>query len=306
MDLSGEYRIPAKRDEVWKALNDPEILKQSIPNCEELTQTSDNTFDAKVRAKIGPVNSRFNGQVELSNVNAPESYTISGEGRGGAAGFAKGGADVSLREDGEVTVLNYTARAEVGGKLAQIGSRLVQGSAKKMAEEFFGNFSRIVAGAPPEGEARVEGEPQVAGTKGDTAQPIPTPQPEPPQGAHAAANPAARGNGAERRIEGGEADPAEGAVLGGPTAAAASDDATRHDVVDRSAPHAPGASGEATATPGGAAAPIAAQESGTTSRASSDSAARGETAPAQSGPARNPIVWIIVAVIVVLLIYLLL
>lgn len=145
MDMSGEYRIPAPREQVWAALNDPDILRRSIPGCEELIKHSDTDLEAKVTAKVGPVKAKFGGNVRLENINAPISYSITGEGKGGAAGFARGGADVSLAEDGDGTILTYTAKAEVGGKLAQIGSRLVQGTAKKMADEFFGTFSRIVA-----------------------------------------------------------------------------------------------------------------------------------------------------------------
>jgi uncharacterized protein len=147
MDMSGEYRIPAPRDRVWAALNDPEILRQSIPGCDELIKHSDTELEAKVTAKVGPVKAKFGGNVRLENINAPESYSIVGEGKGGAAGFAKGGADVHLKEDGSDTILTYNAKAEVGGKLAQIGSRLIQGTAKKMADDFFGTFSRIVTDA---------------------------------------------------------------------------------------------------------------------------------------------------------------
>lgn len=146
MDMSGEYRIAASRDKVWAALNDPETLKASIPGCESLDKTGDDAFSAKVVAKVGPVKAKFSGDVKLSNINAPESYTISGEGKGGAAGFAKGGADVKLADDGEGgTILTYTAKADVGGKLAQLGSRLIDGTSKKMADEFFSNFKEQVA-----------------------------------------------------------------------------------------------------------------------------------------------------------------
>jgi hypothetical protein len=145
MDMTGEYRIPAPREKVWAALNDPEILKASIPGCQSLERVSEREFTARVVAKVGPVKSTFNGNVVLGNINAPESYTISGEGKGGAAGFAKGGADVRLAEDGDATLLHYTAKADVGGKLAQLGSRLIDGTAKKMADEFFHNFRQQVA-----------------------------------------------------------------------------------------------------------------------------------------------------------------
>jgi carbon monoxide dehydrogenase subunit G len=150
MDMTGEYRIPASREKVWQALNDPETLKASLPGCESLEKVSDQEFAATVVAKVGPVKAKFNGNVTLSNLNPPQSYTISGEGKGGAAGFAKGGADISLAEDGDVTVLTYTAKADVGGKLAQLGSRLIDGTARKMADEFFTNFCNQVAPpAPP-------------------------------------------------------------------------------------------------------------------------------------------------------------
>jgi carbon monoxide dehydrogenase subunit G len=131
-------------------LNDPGTLKASLPGCESLEKVSDQEFAATVVAKVGPVKAKFNGNVTLSNLNPPESYTISGEGKGGAAGFAKGGADIRLAEEGDVTVLTYTAKADVGGKLAQLGSRLIDGTAKKMADEFFRNFSQQVVGPAPE------------------------------------------------------------------------------------------------------------------------------------------------------------
>ena len=149
MDMTGEYRIPAPREQVWAALNDPETLKASLPGCQSLEKVSDQEFAATVVAKVGPVQAKFNGNVTLSNLNPPESYTISGEGKGGAVGFAKGGADVRLLDEGEITVLTYTAKADVGGKLAQLGSRLIDGTAKKMADEFFNNFSKQVAGPAP-------------------------------------------------------------------------------------------------------------------------------------------------------------
>jgi carbon monoxide dehydrogenase subunit G len=144
MKMSGTYRIEAPRDKVWAGLNDAEILKQSIPGCQSLEKQSDTELAATVKAKVGPVSATFNGQVTLSDIKAPESYRIEGQGKGGAAGFAKGGANVRLEEDGGVTVLHYEADAQVGGKLAQIGSRLVQGTAKKYADEFFGNFANAM------------------------------------------------------------------------------------------------------------------------------------------------------------------
>jgi uncharacterized protein len=151
MDLTGEYRIPAPRETVWAALNNPEILKACIPGCEELNKTSDTELVAKVVAKIGPVKATFGGKVTLSDLDPPNGYTISGEGQGGAAGFAKGGAKVRLEpaDGGAVTVLHYTADAQIGGKLAQIGSRLVEGTAKKLADEFFAAFAAQAAAAAP-------------------------------------------------------------------------------------------------------------------------------------------------------------
>jgi carbon monoxide dehydrogenase subunit G len=146
MEMSGEYKINATREKVWAGLNDPEILKQSIPGCEEIDQTSDTSFTAKVTAKVGPVKAKFAGSVQLTDIDAPNGYRISGEGKGGAAGFAKGGADVKLTEDGAVTVLNYAATAQVGGKLAQIGSRLIDATSKKMAGQFFDKFAAEVGG----------------------------------------------------------------------------------------------------------------------------------------------------------------
>ncbi|MGE0118643.1 MAG: carbon monoxide dehydrogenase subunit G [Dongiaceae bacterium] len=156
MDLTGEYRIPAPREAVWAALNDPEILKQCIPGCEEIVKLSDTEMTAKATARVGPVKASFAGKVTLSDLDPPNGYRISGEGQGGVAGFAKGGADVRLRPDetGAGTVLAYTANASVGGKLAQIGSRLIEGTARQMADQFFGKFAEVVgAAAAPAGAA---------------------------------------------------------------------------------------------------------------------------------------------------------
>ena len=147
MELTGEYKIPAPRDKVWAALNDADVLQRSMPGAESVEQTSDDTFDAVVKAKVGPVSAKFKGKVKLTNIDAPNGYTISGEGTGGAAGFGKGSADVSLTEteDGG-TLLTYKGTASVGGKLAQIGQRFIDSTAAKMADEFFTNFSQEVAG----------------------------------------------------------------------------------------------------------------------------------------------------------------
>jgi uncharacterized protein len=148
MDMTGEYRIAASRDKVWEALNDPEILKQCIPGCELLEKTSPTEMNGKVVAKVGPVSAKFGGKVTLSDLDPPNGYKITGEGSGGAAGFAKGGAVVTLAEDGDGTLLTYKVEANVGGKLAQIGSRLIDGAARKMAGEFFAKFAAVVGPAP--------------------------------------------------------------------------------------------------------------------------------------------------------------
>jgi len=158
MDMSGEYVIAAPRQAVWEALNDPEILKQCIPGCESVDKTSDTSFEAKVTAKVGPVRAKFSGKVNMSDIDPPNGYTISGEGTGGAAGFAKGGAKVALSDDPEGTKLEYSVDATVGGKLAQIGSRLIDSTAKKMANDFFGKFAELVA-ADAEGSPAGEAEP---------------------------------------------------------------------------------------------------------------------------------------------------
>lgn len=146
MKLSGEQRIPAPRQRVWEALNDPEILKKCIKGCESITKTSDTTYAARVVAKVGPVKAGFNGQVALSNLNPPESYTISGKGEGGVAGFARGKADVRLIEAGPgETSMAYDVDAQVGGKLAMLGSRLIDSTARSMAQEFFDRFVGLVS-----------------------------------------------------------------------------------------------------------------------------------------------------------------
>jgi carbon monoxide dehydrogenase subunit G len=162
MDMTGEFRIPASRQRVWEGLNDPQVLKQCIPGCQTIEKVSDTEFAAKVLAQVGPVKANFAGKVTLSDLDPPQSYTIAGEGSGGVAGFAKGSAKVNLAEDGGATVLNYVVQAHVGGKLAQIGSRLIDSVARKMAENF---FSRFVAAVAPEqaAAATVAAEPTDSG-----------------------------------------------------------------------------------------------------------------------------------------------
>jgi carbon monoxide dehydrogenase subunit G len=150
MQFTGSFTVPAPRQRVWEGLNDPEILRQCIPGCEALTRLSPNEFEGKVVAKVGPVKASFTGKVTLSDLDPPNGYTISGEGKGGVAGFAKGGAKVKLSDAGSGTLLEYSVDASVGGKLAQIGSRLIEGSVNQIAEQFFAKFGELVsAGTAP-------------------------------------------------------------------------------------------------------------------------------------------------------------
>ena len=146
MEFFGEYRIAAPQQRVWEALNDPAILKASIAGCQSLEKTAENSFAAIVTTKVGPISATFRGTLELSEIDPPNGYTLIGRGQGGAAGFAKMSASVGLQPDGEATLLRYTAGAEVGGKLASVGSRLIQSVAKKNAEDFFLAFARQLSG----------------------------------------------------------------------------------------------------------------------------------------------------------------
>jgi uncharacterized protein len=147
MEMHGELRIPAPRQQVWERLNDPETLKTCIPGCESVEKISDTEFTAKVVARVGPVKASFSGKVSLTDLDPPAGYTISGEGTGGVAGFAKGSAKVALDDAGGETVLRYGVQAQVGGKLAQIGSRLIDATSRKMADEFFSRFVTAVTPA---------------------------------------------------------------------------------------------------------------------------------------------------------------
>ena len=147
MDMNGSQRIEASREKVYAALNDVEVLKQCIPGCESIDKTSDNEMNAKVTLRVGPVKASFTGKVILSDFDPPNGYTITGEGTGGMAGFAKGSAAVKLEADGDATILHYTVKADVGGKLAQLGGRLIDATATKLAGEFFEKFSNIVGPA---------------------------------------------------------------------------------------------------------------------------------------------------------------
>ncbi len=165
MDMTGEHRIAAPRDVVWTALNDPDVLRAAIPGCQALERDEDGSLSATVVQKIGPVKATFHGRVRLENVDAPCSYTLVGEGEGGVAGFAKGAADVVLEDLGGETLLRYEARAQVGGKLARLGSRLIDSTARKLAARFFDNFSAALN--PPEDKG--EGAEGGAGAAADPA-----------------------------------------------------------------------------------------------------------------------------------------
>lgn len=177
MDMTGEYRIPASKQAVWDALNDPEVLKASIPGCDSVEKISDTELKAKVTLKIGPVKAKFAGDVTLSDMDPPNGYTISGKGKGGAAGFGSGSATVSMTEEGGETVLTYSAKASVGGKIAQIGQRLIDSTSKKLADEFFANFveqlavTGVSSPATPAQKEGVDGEALVSTSAESTAEP---------------------------------------------------------------------------------------------------------------------------------------
>jgi len=155
MDMKGEFRVPLPQEAVWRALNDPEVLKASIPGCDELIRESDTSFKGRISAAVGPVRAKFAGTATLSDIDAPNGYTLTGSGSGGAAGMVKGGAKVRLVPEGNETLLQYEANAQVAGKLAQIGARLVDMAAKKMADDFFGNFVAQLQAAEPTPTAEV-------------------------------------------------------------------------------------------------------------------------------------------------------
>lgn len=144
MELKDEIVINAPKDKVYAALNNPDILRQCIPGCEELIQHSDTELEAKILLKVGPVKARFSGDVQLDKTGAPDAFSLTGQGSGGAAGHAKGGADVTLVADGDTTILRYDAKAQIGGKLAQLGSRLIQSTATKLAAKFFKSFAEVI------------------------------------------------------------------------------------------------------------------------------------------------------------------
>lgn len=144
MELTGERFLPLTRERVWEALNDPGVLRLSVPGCESLERVDDTHYKVVMAAAVGPVKARFNGKLTLTDLRAPESYSLTFEGSGGAAGFGKGNAQVGLEQDGDGTRLVYRATAQVGGRLAQVGARLIDGVAKKMAEDFFARFTRAL------------------------------------------------------------------------------------------------------------------------------------------------------------------
>jgi uncharacterized protein len=172
MDMTGERRIEAPRQTVWQALNDPAVLKASIPGCETLEKLSDTDMKATAAVKIGPIATRFSGAVHLTDLDPPNGYTIGGEGQGGVAGFAKGGAKVRLEDAGTGTLLYYEVHAQVGGRIAQLGARLIDATAKQMADQFFDRFSKEVA---PPGPAAVPSQSQTA-----APEPIRSTLPPPP------------------------------------------------------------------------------------------------------------------------------
>ena len=155
MEMSGEQLVPAPQKAVWDALNDPQMLKACVPGCESIERTGDNEYQVLMVARVGPVSAKFKGKLTLSDIKPPDSYSLSFEGQGGPAGFAKGGAHVRLAPEGDSTKLSYDVKASVGGKLAQIGSRLVDAAAKKVADDFFRNFKQKVGGAPVDEDSTV-------------------------------------------------------------------------------------------------------------------------------------------------------
>ncbi len=149
MEIKNSQFVPGTPEQTWRALNDPDILRACIPGCESVERTQDTEMAVVMRAKVGPVSARFRGKMQLSNLNPPQSYTVSFEGQGGAMGFGKGHADVSLAAESGGTTLTYVVVAQVGGKLAQIGSRLIDGAALKLADDFFARFIEVTAAQSP-------------------------------------------------------------------------------------------------------------------------------------------------------------
>ena len=180
MKMNGEFRVPTDRETVWRALNDPEVLKECLPGCQEIEKTSDTEMSATLAIKVGPVKATFKGGVTLSDIDPPNGYTLSGQGQGGTAGFASGEVKVRLVEENGGTVLQYECDAKVGGKLAQIGSRLIDSTAKKLAKQFFDSLAeKLGGGEEPEAaaEAAQEAAPTESAPRPDPAPASPEPEP---------------------------------------------------------------------------------------------------------------------------------
>lgn len=188
MEMTGERQIAAPRQTVWEGLNEPEVLRASIPGCESIERTEDGGFSARVAVKIGPMAAKFTGKVRLENLNPPAGYTISGEGNGGAMGFAKGGADVQLAEADSGTLLTYQVKAQVGGKMAQLGARLIDATAKQMADQFFDRFAAQMTAAAAPAAAPADPAPVATGAAPGPA-PIAPPAPAPVENAPLVINP---------------------------------------------------------------------------------------------------------------------
>ena len=190
MKMNGEFRVPTDRETVWRALNDPEVLKECLPGCQEIEKTSDTEMTATLIIKVGPVKATFKGGVTLSDLDPPNGYTLSGQGQGGTAGFASGEAKVKLVEEGGETVVQYDVDAKVGGKLAQIGSRLIDSTAKKLSKQFFDKLAEKLGGGE---DAETDAEPAQESVAATPAEPAPTPEPAPasPDPAPASPEPAA-------------------------------------------------------------------------------------------------------------------
>ncbi len=178
MKMNGEFRVPTDRETVWRALNDPEVLKECLPGCQEIEKTSDTEMSATLVIKVGPVKATFKGGVTLSDLDPPNGYTLSGQGQGGTAGFASGEAKVKLVEEDGATVVQYDVDAKVGGKLAQIGSRLIDSTAKKLAKQFFDKLAEKLGGGE-EAEAEDEAAPEPEAAAATPADPVPPPDPAP-------------------------------------------------------------------------------------------------------------------------------
>ena len=178
MKMKGEFRVPTDRETVWRALNDTEVLKECLPGCQEIEKTSDTEMAATLVIKVGPVKATFKGGVTLSDLDPPNGYTISGQGQGGTAGFASGEAKVRLVEEEGATVVQYDVDAKVGGKLAQIGSRLIDSTAKKLAKQFFDKLAEKLGGGE-EAETAAESAPEAAAPAEPAPAPDPTPAPDP-------------------------------------------------------------------------------------------------------------------------------